>query len=255
MAGGSNFMSEVPQWKALNWKLYKICDKICGCLALRIRGHEPKAFVDISYGFVLKATRTLQAVNILYDNNLNEQAQVLVRVLFELRLNFDCFLIMTKNDMRSACQRVVDGMMLEKIKHMRASGFAGVSEDLRKLYDKAGREINVRYSEKELKRIAKHGFTGMSIEDRSRFTGHEEAYNIVYRSFSRNVHSTDYVEHSLDLVPELKEGYVESRDVVSLYTAHFSAGGIAEFANFVFNCGFEHELDAIGIEQQKIKSA
>jgi hypothetical protein len=248
------FMSEVSQWKALNWELYKICDKICGCLASRVREQDPKAFVDISYGFILKATRTLQAVNILYDNNLNEQAQALVRVLFELRLNFDCFLIMATNDMRSACQRVVDSMMLEKLKHMRASGFAGVPEDLRKLYEKAERETNGRYSGKELKQIAKHGFTGMSIEDRSRFTGHEEAYNIVYRSFSRNVHSTDYVEHALDLVPELKEGYVESRDVVSLYTAHFAAGGIAEFANHVFKCGFERELDVIGIQQQKTKS-
>ncbi len=247
-------MSKVPEWKSLNWDLYEICDKICTCLVSRARGREPKAFVNISYGFILKATRTLQAVSILYDNNLNEQAQILVRVLFELRLNFDCFLIMTKNDMRSACHRVIDSMLLEKIKHMRASGFAGVSDDMRKLYEKADREINGRHSDKELKQIIRHGFTGMSIEERSRFTGDEESYSIVYRSFSRNVHSTDYVEHSLDLIPEIKDEYIESRDVVGLYTAHFAAGGIAEFANYVFNCGFEGELNAIGIKQEKIKS-
>ncbi len=48
--------------------------------------------------------------------NLPEQAQVLVRVLFELRLDFYEFIRLCRIDSVAATRRLLDAMMLEKIK-------------------------------------------------------------------------------------------------------------------------------------------
>lgn len=79
----------------------------------------------------------------------------------------------------------------------------------------------------------------------------------MYRNFSRNIHSTDYVEsyvkagiHSSDDTGD----YNQSRDVVAHYTAHFSAVGILEFANHVFSLGMEKEINHLGQRQTEIKA-
>ena len=105
--------------------------------------------------------------------------------------------------------------------------------------------------------MRKHGFTGIPIEQRASLTGHEAAYSVVYRNFSRNIHSTDYMESYLkseiyDLSDQAE--YLVSRDVVAHYTAHFSAVGMAEIVNHMFSLGFEEQLDALGTRQKEIKS-
>lgn len=105
-------------------------------------------------------------------------------------------------------------------------------------------------------RLRRHGFTGVPIEQRATLTGHEVAYSVVYRNFSRNVYSTDYVESYIKA--GIYKGdddaqYYELRDVVALYTTHFSAAGMAEFANQVFGLGFDRELFKLGERQQAIK--
>jgi hypothetical protein len=244
----------VGRWKKLNWELYRASENILGCLRDRVAEYPGDPSLAIALGFVVKATKTLKAVNILYDSHLEEQAQVLVRVLFELRLNFDCFLRMIIDDLRGTCLLVTDSMMLEKIKQIKASDFAGVSDELKQEYEEFDKDMSSRYTPSKLRNMAKYGFTGVSIEGRARLTGHEDAYNIVYRNFSRNVHSTDYVEHSVHLSGEDRAEYAESRDIVGLYTAHFSAGGIAEFANLAFRCGLEDELNRIGLLQAQLKA-
>jgi len=246
----------VGRWKKLNWELYRVSEDIVSCMEQLAADRPRDMFVGISRGFITKSTQTLKAVNILYDSRLEEQAQALVRVLFELRLNFDCFLKMTQDDMKSACRRVVDSMLLEKLKQVRDPTFVVppiVPLDPNSVEDMA-KEIASRYSPDELRSLTRYGFTGLTIEGRARLTGHKEAYNVVYRNFSRNVHSTDYLEHSLHLIGEDIEEYLESRDITGLYTAHFSAGGIAEFANAVFRCGQEKELNEIGEKQKRIRS-
>jgi len=181
--------------------------------------------------------------------------------VFELRLNFDCFLNMASKDHKSTCLRIIDAMLLEKIKQQKASNFAGLGmiPDSPTIadFEKSEKEIASRYSEDDLKKIRKYGFTGLPIEQRAILTGHDEAYNIVYRNFSRNIHSTDYVEHYMlqgyfDL--EKMHDYHKSREIVTLYTAIFSTGGIAEFANLAFDCGFDAEIKAIGLRQEKLKN-
>ena len=247
--------SYISKWISLNFDLQYVCEKIGDTMLAK-----PKdAFINIALGYLLKSTRTLKAVNILYNNNLNEQAQSLVRILLELRLNFDCFLKMSNTDLQNTCMRVVYSMMLEKVKQARASGFTGMRKELIDDLLDSEKEISNRYSPDELKNMRRFGFTGMNIESRADFTGHKEAYDIIYRNFSRNIHSTDYLEYYIIQNPNfLKESeytsdYLESRDIASLYTAHFSAGGIAEFANHIFKCGLDKELDKIGIAQRKLK--
>lgn len=247
--------SKADKWKKLNWELYRASERVSDCLA-RITVESPEdVFANIARGFVEKSTRTLKSVNILYDSHLEEQAQVLVRVLFELRLNFDCFIKLTSEDLATACRRVLDAMMLEKIKQLRDPGFSGIADYALEVYEDAEKRITETYGLAERRNMAKYGFTGRSIEGRARLTGHEQAYSIVYRNFSRNVHSTDYLEHSLQLIDVDRDEYLESRDVVGLYTAHFSTGGIAELANAVFDCGLEQELDEIGLRQRELKDA
>ena len=53
---------------------------------------------------------------------------------------------------------------------------------------------------------------------------------------------------------EADEGYIESRDIVAHYTAHFSAVGIMELANHVFSLGMEKEIEYLGKRQAEIKA-
>lgn len=118
----------VNEWKILNRDLRRICQTLVEKLIAR-GAADP--FIAISGAFLHKATETLSVVSVLYANHLEEPAQALVRVLFELRINFDCFLKMAREDLKDACMRVRDSMMLEKIKQARASGFGGISDELR----------------------------------------------------------------------------------------------------------------------------
>jgi hypothetical protein len=223
----------------------------------RLQAREEKdPFVAIASAFIHKATTTLAAVNVLYANGLEEPAQVLVRVLFELRVNFDCFLKMARDDVRAACERVSDSMVLEKVKQARASEWGGVGAELRRKMEEHESEISGRYQPEEVLQMRKHGFTGIPIEQRAAMTGHEVAYSIVYRNFSRNVHSTDYVESYIRAgiydVGERSE-YYDSRDAVAHYTAHFSAAGMVEVANGVFGLGFDKQIRKLAERQRRIK--
>ena len=242
------------EWIKLNNDAVAICKQTNE----RIRSLKHRGpFVDVCGAFVQKSAETFIAVNILYANHLEEPAQALIRILFELRINFDCLLTMAHRNARNAIQRIIDSMMLEKVKQARASGFMGIPNEIQKDLEKAEKEIADRYNPEEFKQLRKHGFTGVPIEQRATMTGHEAAYNVVYRNFSRNIHSIDYLENYLktgSLFISDQEGYIESRDVIAHYVAHFSAVGISELANNVFSLGLEKELDELGKRKLQIKA-
>ncbi|QKS28700.1 MAG: hypothetical protein FAZ92_01432 [Accumulibacter sp.] len=244
----------VNAWIQLNRDARRVCKEAVTRLSART-SHDP--FIGIHTAFLHKATETLSAVNVLYAHQLEEPAQALIRILFELRINFDCLLTMARRDSQYAFRRVADSMMVEKIKQARASQFGGIPPERQEELENLEKEIAQRYSPEEFTKLRKHGFTGIPIEQRAAMTGHEVAYSIVYRNFSRNVHSTDYLESYIKTgmhTSEDHEAYRESRDVAAHYTAHFSAVGMAEFANHVFSLGLDEELDALGKRQRKIKA-
>lgn len=241
-------------WMQLNRDARRVCKEAVS----RINTLERRdVFVDICGAFLQKGTETFAAVNVLYAHHLEEPAQALIRILFELRINFDCLLTMAHRDTRNTVERVVDSMMLEKVKQARASGFMGIPAEMQQDLEKYEQDIAAKYEPDEFKRLRKHGFTGVSIEQRAAMTGHEAAYSVVYRNFSRNIHSTDYAESYLKAgiysVSD-QDSYIESRNAIAQYVAHFSAVGMTEFANNVFGLGLEKELDELGQRQKKLKT-
>jgi len=243
----------ICKWKKLNEDAHVVCEEALKRI-VAITPRDP--FIDISSAYLQKGTETLAAVNVLYKYGHEEPAQALVRVLFELRINFDSFMRLIDEDMKRAIQLISDSMMLEKIKQARVSGFEYLPDDLRELLEKHEIEIASRYEQGELRQIRRYGFTGLSIEQRAAEVGHKEAYALVYRNFSRNVHSTDYLESYLKagvFSIEHEEDYIESRDSIAQYVSHFCAVGMAEIANALFRLGLNTELDDLGKRQQVIK--
>jgi hypothetical protein len=164
---------------------------------------------------------------------------------------------MAAKDPHDAFSRLRDSMMLEKIKQARASGFAGISDDMKKNLEDDEREIASRYLPDDLNRMRKHGFAGVPIEQRATLTGHETTYSIMYRNFSRNIHSTDYVESYLKsgiFNVEDQAEYFASRDVAAHYTAYFSAVGIAEVVNKMFSLGFDPKLNELRQRYNEIRN-
>ena len=238
----------------LNRDARKICKEVVDRI---VAGNDQEIFVHICGAFLQKATETLSAVNVLYAHNLKEPAQALIRILFELRINFDCFLSMSSKDGPGTAHRVIDSMMLEKIKQARASGFMGMSDEDKSRLENTEQEIASKYAEADFRTLRKNGFTGLPVEQRASLTGHEAAYSVVYRNFSRNIHSTDYVESYMKagIYPEFDDddGYIENRDIVAHYVAHFSAVGMAEFANGILELGLEKELLELANRQIELK--
>lgn len=119
-------MSDKQAWIALNKELQAGCENMMSQLSQRAENDEFTSWQQIIVGYFKKSTQTLKAVNILIENGLWEQAQILARVLFELRVNIDCFVIMAAEDDVGVVHKVLDSMMLEKIKQLHASNYAGL---------------------------------------------------------------------------------------------------------------------------------
>ncbi len=147
----------------------------------------------------MKGMETFEAIRLLYMKNLPEQAQVLVRVLFELRLDFYELIRLCRIDSVAATRRLVDASRLEKIKQQRESKFKGLElidgAPTREQLLQEESNICSRYDENEIKKLRRFGFSEMSIENRAKKAGLSDIYHIIYRNFSRNVHSTDYSEY------------------------------------------------------------
>src|ERR1700688_192990 len=76
--------------------------------------------------FVNKAAQTGRGIVVLYERAIYHEDQALIRVIFEISISCEHFLRMLREDPKAACQRVIDSMMLEKIRQQRASGFMGL---------------------------------------------------------------------------------------------------------------------------------
>ena len=213
------------------------------------------AEVPVRYvrAFVRKASQTARGIVLLYENDLTLEAQSLVRILFEVSISFDAFLQLLSQDARSACQRVLDSTMLDKIRQQRASGFAG-----RELVDGAPGpeecdatelEIGSRYSSTELKNLRRNGFSGLNVEARAQQAGREEHYNIIYRNFSRNVHGGDFTELLLAndpvLIGDRGAELLEIRDAVACDVAFDSLYFVADATTRTLQLGFDRRLDTL----------
>jgi hypothetical protein len=155
-----------------------------------------------------------------------------------------------RSDVKTACMRVMDAVMLEKIKQARASGFKGLdlipgAPSPTDLLD-AEKEIASRYSVPELEKLKQRGFTGINVEQRALRSGLSNEYNIISRNFSRNVHSTDFMELFLQEDPKLvtsdPDVYFESRDAVCCEVVFISGAGIVIPINGLAGLGLDRRI-------------
>lgn len=242
----------------LNRELVELCNTLYSRLKSRIRGD---IVVRISSVLLLKTCRTLKGILLLYDHHLNEQAQSLVRILIELSINFSYFFMMLGKNPQQACQQIIDSSMIEKVKQQRASNFKGLElipdgpsrEDL----ERTESEIISRYSPGEIKRLRKFGFTMLPLEQTAKITGDVDVYNIVYRNFSRNVHSADFMEHHLlqgDFWEKEKiKDYFDTRDSVSLDITFVFSYRIIDIINKLHKCEIDSNLEDSHIKLMSIR--
>ena len=153
-----------------------------------------------------------------------------------MRVTFECFVRMLRENDREACYRVLDAMMLEKIKQLESVDYyPDAPADIRpsrEVWEKKKARIVERYPSAEIRAMRRHGFTGISIETRCRQVGELSAYNTIYRNFSRNVHSTDYVEQfGDDLQGSDFPDYLDARNSIMFGVTYNCVKWVAEWVN------------------------
>jgi hypothetical protein len=212
---------------------------ICGKLLDKTSSepHIKSVQIRILASMFRKGVDTLRAIQLLYRADLPIQAQALIRILFEIRLDMALFLRLCAEDPVAAVSKVLDTMMLQKIPQQRQSDFRGLDlvagaptpeqllSDQNILIRKYGKGIATK--------MQNNGFTGFSVEVRAQQLGLSEIYNIVYRNFSRNIHNTDYMEHlgPRPTDPDRWKQYEDVRDHVALSTAIACAWRAAWFVD------------------------
>ena len=216
-------MKDKKTWDDLIGAITVICAKILNKTSSE--PHINSVQIRILASMFWKSVDTLRAIQLLYSANLPIQAQALIRILFEIRIDMALFLRLWAEDPVAAASRVLDTMMLQKIRQQRQSDFrgldlvAGAPTPKQLLNDE---KILIRKHGKDLApRMQNNGFTDLSVEARARQLGLSELYNIVYRNLSRNIHNTDYMEHLGPRTsdPDRWKQYEDVRDHVALSTA------------------------------------
>jgi hypothetical protein len=228
-------MEEPKKWDELLGALVEICEPLLERMSIVPIEHVPVRIIDAMF---LKSVDTLRAVRLLYSSGLPVQAQALIRILLEVRIDIELFMRACVSDPAAVARKVLDATMLQKISQQRQSNFIGLSsmprapsrermlEDEKALVRQYGRET--------AEKMRRSGFSGLSIEERARQVDLSIEYNIVYRNFSRNIHNTNYMEHLADrgaMDKQRWQHYQDVRDNTALSTAIACAWRTAWFVD------------------------
>jgi hypothetical protein len=216
-------MQEPKTWDELLRALIEICEPLLKRTAAVPIEHVPVRIIDAMF---LKSVDTLRAVRVLYRSDLPVQAQALIRILFEARVDIELFMRACAADPVNASHKALDAMMLQKISQQRQSKFLGLASvpgapSREKMLERE-QQLIAKYGKDTADKMRRHGFSGLSIEERAKQVGLSTEYNIVYRNFSRNIHNTDYMEHLAEqgaIGKERWQHYQDVRDHIGLSTA------------------------------------
>jgi hypothetical protein len=228
-------MQEPKAWDELIGALIEVCEPLLKRTAAVPVEHVPVRIIDALF---LKSVDTLRAVRLLYRAGLPVQAQALIRILFEVRVDIELFMRACAADPAEAAHKVLDAMMLQKISQQRQSKFLGLASvpgapsHEKMLNDE--QQLIAKYGKDTADKMRRHGFSGLSIEERAKQIGLSTEYNIVYRNFSRNIHNTDYMEHLAErgaIGKERWQCYQDVRDHAALSTAIACAWRTAWFVD------------------------
>jgi len=179
--------------RKLNQRLLEVSEKVAA--EARLHAIAQSAPGKILLSFFQKAVNTFKAIEVLKKERLIEEAWILLRVLLETHVNYFYFI---RGDAEAMTRRYVDAGMLDKLKQLREVNFYEdtSAENLhrRRDWELAEVDIRARYSAKEIESLKRHGFTGLSFQERARTVGLKAMYEHCYRIASRSVHTFDPAE-------------------------------------------------------------
>ena len=209
-----------------------------------------------------KAVNTFEGIELLKKRRLTEESWVLLRVLLEAHVNLVYFWLHDPKDM---VLRYLDASMLDKLKHLREVNFyegTALAETIkREQWEKAERVIQDRYTAADLKALRKHGFTGLSFEQRAKAVHMEKMYTFCYRIASRSVHTFDPAETPVFAVAyqgrrDAKYDLLRSRREQLEANQNMLLGRLAYYlSQFVRDALISAELMIIGVGYEKFCDA
>jgi len=197
----------------------------------------------ILLAYCLKSIDLIEGINKLYEMNLSENAQILIRTLFETNLNFGHVVKLATENIDNAANEIMACMMIREAHKTKQQNLE--SNRLNKISD----EFLKNYSEKEIKNIRQYGFPREKIIDRAKNDNKEESYKIMYKNFSRNVHALDFQEYFVKLgIRDYGETYDEKyvlRNSAALNHAHTCFYQIIKFCCMEFEWNISDKLEDI----------
>jgi hypothetical protein len=117
-------MEEPKEWDELVGALIEISDPLLERMSIVPMEHVPVRIIDAMF---LKSVDTLRAIRLLYSAGLPVQAQALIRILLEVRIDIELFMRACVADPAAAARKVLDATWLQKISQQRQSNFIGLS--------------------------------------------------------------------------------------------------------------------------------
>jgi Family of unknown function (DUF5677) len=209
-----------------------------------------------------KAVNTFEAIELLKRRRLIEESWVLLRVLLEAHVNLVYFWLHDPKDM---VHRYLDASMLDKLKHLREVNFyegTALAETIkRQHWENVEGVIKDRYTDSDFKALRKHGFTGLSFEQRAKATHMEKMYKFCYRIASRSVHTFDPAETPVFAVAykgrrHAKYDLLRSRREQLEANQNMLLGRLAYYlSQFVREAPISTELMLIGVGYEKFRDA
>ena len=232
----------------LNQKLKGITRVVLTDFVLK---HQPK-IIDliglhklIVLCYFYKAVDVFDGIIQLQKQDLLEDAQALIRVLFETNLKFCYFVKSAHQDPDKTVRQVYDSIYIMREKDALNQG----AKDDSFFYN--ANEVKKRYSMDEIKQIRKNGFIKVTIEELAKQGNKISWYQYMYRNFSRNVHANDLVEYfykvGIHIYNEEYEGE-NLRNEVAIMHAHECFFEIAVNANNILKLNIESTLQEIRLE-------
>jgi Family of unknown function (DUF5677) len=240
-------------------ELLKLNQQLCELAKFTLSSfiaHLKKSKIDLhtTYHILLayyhKAVDLFDGIIKLQQCGLIEDAQILIRVLFETNLNVGCLIKLSNTNIDDAANIVMASIIIMKAKDASQQKF-----DISNL-SKIAEAYSSHYSENDIKMIKRYGFTRCSIHQRAKNDNKEEWYNIMFKNFSRNVHAFDFIEYFVKLgLRDDEESYEEMhilRNQAALEHTHKCFYQIIRFCNLTFEWGIDDELKDIHTEFNRL---
>jgi len=143
---------------------------------------------------IIKTTSLLQSIGSLVYIGQISDAQILMRVLVEIKINLDYLFILVKKEGDKAFLRVFISETVHKNKLVNSVDWGKDYKKIFKNWDINIAELKNLFSKDEYKKIKNNGFYDCNLEERAKLTKNSKWYNNAYRQYSQNIHNLDIHE-------------------------------------------------------------